>query len=479
MKRKILITVAIMLLAALLVTVLAACNKSYKQDALPDSPGADAAVVSNGGMAVIAGNYLYFINGYAGQDSDNEFGETVKGAIMRAPLENGVPNRDEVQTVVPKNVYNSNAESGLVIKKGYIYFTTPNDENNSDGNPKTDEMILMRSTLDGSYTETIAVFDNYEITYRVSENYIVYQKGTELRLIDLNDKFEDTLVESETGTVIFPDYSDSASSLDDVVFYTKSAADAYANHNEVWAYRAGGTAVKALDGLASYEGTVLPHPGGYSISLLNADFVGTDKVRLQYTKTDSGTNKLSTGVYSYTFDASFAFNAAAEVRYTKGVTYTALKFVDDSHILATDSDSIDMIYSVNGAWKRVTVVEAAATVMDVVKAGNTYSLMYLQSDVVKKLVFDFDSAVANPLTLQSNTSLFKGEYNSDWLGLDMIGGVLYYFNSDVLNNIYFLDLNKVDSRDVRTQTATRLGVFSDTDVIALLEADTETETESA
>ena len=222
MKRKILISVAIILTAALLVTVLVACNKSYKQDALPDSPGAEAAVTSNGGMAVKVGNYLYFINGYAGQDGDNEFKNVVKGAIMRAPIENGVPNRDKVQTVVPKNVYNSEESSSLVIKNGYIYFTTPNDENNSNGDPKTSEMILMRSTLDGSKIETIAKFDDYTVTYRVSANYIVYKKGTELRLIDLNDKFEDSLVASEVGTVVFPDYADNSNALDDVVFVPRA-----------------------------------------------------------------------------------------------------------------------------------------------------------------------------------------------------------------------------------------------------------------
>lgn len=469
MKRKILISVAIMLLAALLVTALAACNKSYKQDALPNSPGADAAVASNGGIAVKAGDYLYFINGYAGQDADNEFEMVVKGAIMRAPIENGVPNRDKVETVVPKNVYNSQADSGLVIKNGYIYFTTPNDENDSDGNPKTSEMILMRSTLDGSYIETIAEFDDYSITYMVSDNYIVYKKGSELRVIDLNDKFEDSLVEGEAGTVVFPDYPDSANSLDDVVFYTKTPADAYANHNEIWAYRAGGTPVKAVDGLASYNGTSLPHPGGYSISILNADFVGADKVRLQYTKTDSGSNKRSTGVYSYTFDANFSFNPASEVRYTEGVTYTALNFVDDEHVLATDSDSIDLIYRSGSEWKRKTVVEAAATVMTAVRSGDNYTLTYLQSSVIKKLTFSFTDATET-MVWNANTTLFQGKYNSDWLGIDLIDGVAYYFNSDVLNNLYYLDLNKVDSRDVRTQTATRLGVFSDADIINLLES---------
>lgn len=468
MKRKILISVAIILTAALLVTVLVACNKSYKQDALPDSPGAEAAVTSNGGMAVKVGNYLYFINGYAGQDGDNEFKNVVKGAIMRAPIENGVPNRDKVQTVVPKNVYNSEESSSLVIKNGYIYFTTPNDENDSNGDPKTSEMILMRSTLDGSKIETIAKFNDYTVTYRVSANYIVYQKGTELRLIDLNDKFEDSLVASEVGTVVFPDYADNSNALDNVVFYTKTPADPYASHNEIWAYRAGSAPVKAIDGLGNYDIAVLPHPAGYSITILDVDFVGTDKVRLHYTKTDSGANKRSTGVYSYTFDASFAFNSANEIRYTKGVTYTALKFVDDMHILATDSDSIDMIYFENNEWKRMPVVEAAATVMDVVKTDNSYALTYLQSNVVKKLNFTFDGT----LTLETNTTLFNNAYSSDWLGLDLVDGIVYFFNDDVLDNIYYLDLKKVDSRDVRTQTATRLGVFSDTDIIAMLESDT-------
>ena len=181
-------------------------------------------------------------------------------------------------------------------------------------------------------------------------------------------------------------------------------------------------------------------------------------------KGGNGTFKASFGQS----DASFAFNSANEIRYTKGVTYTALKFVDDMHILATDSDSIDMIYFENNEWKRMPVVEAAATVLDVVKTDNSYALTYLQSNVVKKLNFTFDGT----LTLETNTTLFNNAYSSDWLGLDLVDGIVYFFNDDVLDNIYYLDLKKVDSRDVRTQTATRLGVFSDTDIIAMLESDT-------
>ena len=478
MKKKILITVAIMLLAALM-TTLAACNTSYKQDALPDSPDASAKVSSNGGLAVKVGNYIYFINGLAGQDGDNEFDDVVKGAIMRVPLDKeGVPQRDKVQTVVPKNVYNSEESSALVVKKGYIYFTTPNDENNSDGEPKTSEMILMRATLDGSKIETVAEFDDYSLTYRVSDNYIVYHRGTELRLIDLNDKkFKDTLIESGVGTVIFPDYADNENALADVVFYTKTPADPYADHNEAWAYRAGGAPVEAINGLNDFNKASLPHPGGYSLSLIGADFVGDSSIRLHYTKTDSGANKRSTGVYSYTFGEDFTFLESAEIRYTKGVTYTAIDFVSDERILATDSDSIDMIYKDGDEWKHIPVVEKAATVMDFTVSDKEYTLTYLESDVIKVLEFVFDPSAGEVITLQDVTTKFNSEYNSDWLGLDLIDGVVYYFNSDVLDNIYYLNLNKVDSRDVRTQIPQRLGVFSAQDIISMLESGEEEEEE--
>ena len=481
MKKKTVISVvAVIMLVALTCAVLAGCNKTYKRDALANSPTGDSPVTGNGGMAVRVGDYLYFINGYAGQDAANEFGEVVKGAIMRVKFDaSGNPDVSTVETVVPKNVYNTSATSSLVVRSGYIYFTTPSDKSDSDGNAKTSEMVLMRSTLDGAKTETIAEFSDYTPNYRVSANYIVYvNSASELHLIDLNAKrFTDTVIDTEVSSFTVPDYADAYNTMEDVVFYLKSAEGAYATHNIVYAYKAGGSPKAVIDGLNSYPAAELPHPGGYRISLLDVTFDG-DGLRLEYTKSDSGANTKSTGVYSYLFDATLSFNSAAEVRYTTGATYTSLWYLDSENILAVDSDSIDFIFKKGDSWEiRRNLVEVSS--VSILNASMTASesadvvtlrIDYINSSKVYGISLVLDKNDTANLDYDSVELLFDSKYATDWLSLDLVGNTVYFFNSDVLNNIYFVNLDEVNPRNANSRIAKRLGVFSPEDVIGMLES---------
>ena len=482
MKKKTIVSVVALIMTITLVCVaLAGCNKTYKRDALANSPGSDAAVSGNGGMAVKVGDYLYFINGYAGQDAANEFGEVVKGAIMRVKFTaDGNPDPSTVETVVPKNVYNTSANSSLVIRNGYIYFTTPSDKSDSDGNAKTSEMVLMRSTLDGSKTETIAEFSDYTPSYRVSANYIVYvNSASELHLIDLKSKkFTDTLVDEKVSSFTVPDYADDYNSMEDVVFYLKSADSAYATHNIVYAYKAGGSPKAVIDGLGSYPAETLPHAGGYKLTLLDVTFEG-EGLRLQYTKTDSGSNTKSTGVYSYLFDATLAFNAAAEVRYTTGTTYTSLWYLDSENILAVDSDSIDFIFKKGDSWEirrnlvevsSVSILTASMTASAESAVVVTLRIDYINSSKVYGISLLLDKNDTANLDYDSVELLFDSKYATDWLSLDLVGNTVYFFNSDVLNNIYFVNLDEVNPRNANSRIAKRLGVFSAEDVIDMLES---------
>ena len=60
MKKKIIFTIVC---AVLLCCVLAACGENTNQNAIPTVAG---DVSDNGGMAVSYGDYVYFINGFAG-----------------------------------------------------------------------------------------------------------------------------------------------------------------------------------------------------------------------------------------------------------------------------------------------------------------------------------------------------------------------------------------------------------------------------
>ena len=261
MNKKLLTTIVCVIMCAVMMVALVACNENYKQDAV-STDLSDKTVTSNGGLAVKVGKYLYFINGYAGIDGVNAFGEAVKGAVMRVELVNGLPNRDTLTTIVPKNVYNTNAKSGLVVVGDYIYYTSPSVDKDNTGSAKTSEMWIMRTKLDGTGTQVIAEFEDYTTTYRVAGDKLVYLDAEKsLHAIDLtNKKFKDTVIAEEVTAVTYANYADNANALQNVVFYTKAAENKNETHNEIWAYN--GENKKVIDGRYSYKAENLAQNSG-------------------------------------------------------------------------------------------------------------------------------------------------------------------------------------------------------------------------
>ena len=112
--KKVIAIVALALVLALAAGVLAACNSyEWNNIGMGDS---SASVVSNGGYYVEQGKYVYFINGYVGSVTSNEWGAAYKQSIMRAELnEDGTVNNDTAQVVVPLSIYNTYASGGFAV----------------------------------------------------------------------------------------------------------------------------------------------------------------------------------------------------------------------------------------------------------------------------------------------------------------------------------------------------------------------------
>lgn len=474
MKKKILISVLCMVLCLTLGLALVACNENYKQDAVPTNI-VDARVYSNGGCAVQVGKYLYFINGYAGSDVDNTFGDVVKGSIMRVDIlgEDHSLDRSTLVTIVPKNVYNVNADCGLVVSGEYIYYSTTSIDKDSSGTAKSSEMWLMRSKLDGSKSEVIAKFEDFEcFPYRVAGDRIYYfnKDESEIHSIDLSSKkFKDTVIDDEVTSYVFADYADNANDLQNVVFYTKAPDDGTTSRNVVWTVY-NGTKNVLIDGRDSYEASSLPHPAGYYITLLDVYF-GENTVKLVYSKSDSGTNTISKGNYMCELGSDLKFSEDKEERLTKGSTYTAMNFFDGNNILATDSDSVDYLHKdENGKWVSEEVITvSSASIIDVDINGDEVTVYYTASSVLYRIKVLVREGNVYKVERNSAVTVYSGDMTTDWLGLDVVGSKVYFFNGDVLDNIYYLDLSKVVERDVNTMIANQLGKFSAEDVLEMLE----------
>ncbi len=114
---------------------------------------ADKAV-SNGGFAVEKGGYVYFINGVTDNTADNTYGTPDKGAIKRISKKDlAAHNYASAETVVPQISYSGNNNAGLFIYGDYIYYSTPSNVRDAEGNVRNGELELKSAKLDG--TESI------------------------------------------------------------------------------------------------------------------------------------------------------------------------------------------------------------------------------------------------------------------------------------------------------------------------------------
>lgn len=154
-----------MLVICMLCSSLLACsNNNWSGSTISLAPSNAGSLVENGGFIAETEKYVYFINGMADSNSDNTLGTPVKGALLVAEKSN----LSKTEIVVPKLLVASNSSAGLFIDGEYVYYGTPSTEKNSQGEIASDELVFVRTKLDGSgQTDTFFTVDNIGIEYRI------------------------------------------------------------------------------------------------------------------------------------------------------------------------------------------------------------------------------------------------------------------------------------------------------------------------
>ncbi len=458
MKKKLSIIVAAVAVAVL-VFALVGCTESLKQDAI--ATDFSEKVESNGGMAVVYGDYLYFINGYAGSSADNVFGETVKGAIARVEYKNGKPS-GEAQIVVPKNVYGTDTKyGGIYIVDDYIYYQTPSVKLDKNGNPKTTEAVLMRTKVDGTDTKEVAYFTDHSIVFRVTGDKLTYIRSNEIHSIDLNDKkFADTTV--DTGI-------SSGYLIDDAYVYYVKTNEEDSSDQTVKVYPLAGGEVKDI-----MNATLAGETGvKYTYSLINVVDLG-GSVKLFYSKTDNGVNTPAVGIYSCDFaKTTFAFDKTKEVRFTKNtastanLAYTAF-YKAGNYYLGLSSSKLDAF---NADGTRVPGTDniqsmdvgGSITVFDVEETSDAVYLWYVKSNALYKIRILKKEGEAYTFVEDNTVKVFSASYNSTYVSFEKIGSVIYYLNSSISDNAYYYEIE--DGKE-DTAKGKILGQITQTDVIA-------------
>lgn len=197
---------------------LAACSTPFKPVANDEAK----TVTSNGGFVVATETYYYFINGVETYTAANEYGNVVKGALMRIKKDDAKKN-ETAETVVPSLMAAGDYDAGIYIYDGRIYYATPNDVKNTAGEIEKDYLWFRTAKTDGSDVKDLFRVSENAAQYRFVEVdgtvYVLYIAENNLHSFNTKTKKDTVLVKG--GTYKF----NKEDKTDPYVYYTMSVAD--------------------------------------------------------------------------------------------------------------------------------------------------------------------------------------------------------------------------------------------------------------
>ncbi len=168
----------------------------------------EGAISSNGGFVVEKGDYVYFTNGMEDNGAPNQYGEPVKGALMRMKKSDALAGNDTAEIVVPYVMYAEDYTSGFYIYGDRVYFATMNNLRNNEGVIDTEKLMFKSAKLDGSDVQDYFTIEANDSVYRYVEDgdavYLMYMQGADIHSYNTATRV-DTLLAKDTSAALFGD----------------------------------------------------------------------------------------------------------------------------------------------------------------------------------------------------------------------------------------------------------------------------------
>lgn len=317
---------------------------------LEDNPDTKANVVSNGGMTVVKGDYLYYVNGYQDRtlltSGDNDEGEIERSGIYRTKLNNAEISKDKdgfltkTEQVVSKVVGFDNG--GFYILGDYIYYGTPYMKLSSDGKLQSDRVEFHRINIDGTDDEKFYVTDKAETNLE----WTMYFIGNTPYLVTYCDSKIIT-VNASTGKVV----ASIENSTSHAFYYEEDFNMNGSRDSEMLKYVYYTRAISADDNASSdFKGNVVCRLNVATgetevVNSASKDYTytikGVEKDRVYYTKQNSTISGLS---LLYKKDIYNSWANANEVKLTN-VEYTNYYFCNYgmSTVIASDGTTTRLV----------------------------------------------------------------------------------------------------------------------------------------
>lgn len=453
MKKKLLSLIIMCIMAVSIFFTGCSCSK----DGLQDNPATDANVISNGGLTVVKGDYLYYVNGYIDETTltkdDNKYGKVNHSGIYRTKLVDGKIQKDEDGFLVSSDLVVSKvvgfSNGGFYIIDDYIYYTTPYMNLDRDGVLQSSRVEFHKININGTGDETIYTTskneDNLEWTLYKIDGKVYLVTYVDSKIIIVNAETKTVVKEVENSTshafLIESNYNTNMTKTNELhkyIYYTRSiTTDDGLSGN----YK--GNVVCKVD-IATGEITTLEKSQDYTYEITQ---VSAEKI--YYFKTNSTISGLK---LLYAKDLSNNWINANEEKITNAVysNYYICSF-GDNLVIANDTNGTYIIE--NSVSTKIS--SAQKTVLGML--GN--KAYYLNSEVL--YYFDITDSVENgeiPINTVGNTDNKRTITNTKYLDFDNQRVYVFcdYTSASDTTNKY---LNYIDS-DVNERF---VGVFENSD----------------
>ena len=482
----------VVLIAAIL--VLTACNK-YKWDSIGvgDSAG---TVVSNGGYYVEQGGYAYFINGYVGDNDANDWGTPYKQSIMRAELNaDGTVNNATAKVVVPKSIYNQSTSGGFAIYGDWIYYATPNNDEDTTGTASTTHTDFMRTKTDGSVTQLIGTINSRSSNYLFTPTRVLFSTDSNATvyyfdfsgmkenksLSNRKGVTEGVLIENATSVVWGYDLSREAGAgaqVSDYIFYTEKLTDdsnSYEFYNKLCCVRYDGSDRRVLldntSFLAEGDNYLNTPEKVFNFTLSKLFYESDNEVTLYYTKSvEINGSATSVGLYLNTFTLDGGLGAAGEKKLTENSSTTFFPMGKDEGILLQSNSKYYLVTGTGADDIKLSDGRVVIGVSSTVQAVIDGYVYYTDANALYRINLDAAATGGSP----NAERIIAAGVKTDWLALEFVdkgdNAFLFYFDTEEYTYTSYVVLTAFDGEEL---TPVMIGDMTQADKDAKAEEDAE------
>lgn len=451
MSKKLLKKLSVLVVALVLctATLLTACNNAEEYTPNLTMP-TSKEVASNGGNAVICGEYIYFVNGY---QNNNTVGNAytkpaalgnivrIKKADIDEVFSGSIVNKDgATATTINKDVaamVREKAElvttdvvfsgitatatdtnvAGLYIFGDYIYYTTPSQHLATDGTKLNHELVLKRIKLDGTDAKELAIFDCAD-----GKIQLVEKDGVVWALCIDGTVF--TAINTQTGAENVISESVSTS-------YFEGDSVYYMDDGKITAYTVGGEA-KALkvepateEENVTYTYTIKSVCNGYVYYTYTASPSEFEINKVYYTTADDNVNGIA---YESTTDASsLYFYKTSAIRVLSATAQ------------GTNIYGIQVLDSQGNVTATLVDEKQNSKAITINKIDGNY-LVYTIDSVMYKKNLDNTAEEATAVAYSLGTTA------SGWSLPDMVGEYVFTISGTAVNVVRFDAEKKVNQK---------------------------------